>query len=614
MQGTTVSSEAIVDHAFDGGEMAILIRSVDWSKTPLGDPSSWPYALQLLLTLVLRDREPFGAGTSGSLLSSKSPVPVLPSTGIDAKVCAALEAAEVGTFHIDLRAEQLTSGPGLNRLLGLGRVETTEPLSQFVTGIHADDREAFARAIARAREGGTFFCECRMVRSARGAGWFQWRGRLLKGPENQPTFISGVTLDVSELKALELEREQRARATELLLQTEQAARRQAEETSRLKDEFLATISHELRTPLGAILGWAQMLRQKSVEHAELERGLATIERNARTQAKLVEDILDVSRIITGKLSLRMRRIALNIAVANAIDVVRPIAELKGVKLICHMPAETSLVNADTDRLQQVVWNLLANAVKFTQRGGQVTVSVFKDGSEAVIQVCDTGLGIRPDFLPHIWERFRQGDNSTTRRYGGLGLGLAIVRSLVEAHRGTVLAESPGEGAGATFTVRLPIVSGASDLPEEEVSKPIHDVISIDRFRPELHAARVLVVDDDADTREFVSAVLHARGAEVVTVQSVAEALKGVEWFKPHVLISDVGMPEADGYDLVRCLRALPPDRGGRVPAIALTAHARSEDRQKALQAGFHMHLSKPIAVDELLRTVADAFGPSRADY
>jgi len=550
-------------------------------------------------------------GTADSLLRTRSTESLVPHGELDAKVCAALDAAEVGTFHIDLRANLVTIGRGLNRILGLGRVETTEAMAQFMTGIQTDDRETFLGAMARARETDRYACECRVTRHDGSLCWLQWRGRLLRDAQEQPAFISGVAFDVSEAKLLEADREQRLRELESALFREQLARRHAEDSSRLKDEFLATISHELRTPLGAILGWAQMLRQRPVQEGDFERGLATIERNARTQAKLVEDILDVSRIITGKLSLRTRKIDLNIAVANAVDAVRPTAEAKGVKLVPRIPVETTLVSADSDRLQQVVWNLLANAVKFTPRGGVVTATVAGEGAEAVIEVSDTGLGIKSDFLPHIWERFRQGDNSTTRRYGGLGLGLAIVRSLVEAHHGTVRAESKGEGCGATFAIRLPLVPAWSDGPEEEVSRPVHDLVSIERLRSELRAARVLVVDDDADTREFVAAVLHARGAEVVSVQSAAEAMKGLEWFKPHVLISDVGMPEADGYELVRRIRQLPPDRGGSLPAIALTAHARSEDRARALQAVFQMHLSKPIAVDELLRTVADACGPLR---
>ena len=613
MQGQAVDTEAINDPVFDGGDMAILIRTVDWSKTPLGPPAEWPYALQLLMAWMLRDSSDMGSGSSSSLLRTSSVDEVALPPGLDAKLSAALDGAELGTFHLDLRAQLVTIDRSLNRMLRLGRVETTEGIAQFVTGIHADDREGFLAALARLEVSSRFSEQFRMIREDGTICPLEWRGRVVRDVDGRPTFVSGVALDVTEARRAEADREREIRELSAALAREQLLRRQAEESSRLKDEFLATISHELRTPLGAILGWAQMLRQRPVEQGDLERGLATIERNARTQAKLVEDILDVSRIITGKLSLRARRMDLNIAVANAVDVVRPTAEAKGVTLVACYPAESTMIAADSDRLQQVVWNLLANAVKFTPRGGQVVVTVSCEAGEALIEVRDTGLGIKSDFLPHIWERFRQGDNSTTRRYGGLGLGLAIVRSLVEAHRGTVRAESKGEGSGATFSIRLPILALPGDTVEEEVSRPMHDMVSIERFRSELHLARVLVVDDDADTREFVSAVLHAKGAEVVSVHSAAEALKGLEWFKPHVLISDVGMPEADGYELVRRIRELPPERGGAMPAIALTAHARSEDRQAALQAGFQMHLPKPIAVDELLRTVADACGPIRTE-
>jgi PAS domain S-box-containing protein len=417
-----------------------------------------------------------------------------------------------------------------------------------------------------------------------------------------------ITRDETERTRYENEREAEQRWLEEILDREQDARRQAEQANRLRDEFLATMSHELRTPLSAILGWAQLLKEKKGDPKSLDKGIDTIERNARVLVKLVEDVLDVSRIITGKLALKMRRVELNTVALAAVDVVRPTADAKGVLLVVDLDPDVGRIWADPDRVQQIVWNLLANGVKFTPVGGRVEISIRREAPHATIRVTDTGQGIDPDFLPYIWDRFRQADSSTTRKHGGLGLGLAIVRHIAEALGGSVHAESEGPGLGATFTVRLPLGVTQVDSEIDEGSRPGWGVVPERKVSCDLGGLRVLVVDDDRDAQELVSTVLRDHGADVLAAGSAREALEGLALFKPHVLLSDIGMPDTDGHELVRRIRALPADQGGRVPVIALTAYARAEDRTRALLSGFQMHVSKPIAVPELVSTVASAAG------
>ena len=393
---------------------------------------------------------------------------------------------------------------------------------------------------------------------------------------------------------------------------EQEARREAEAANRLKDEFLATMSHELRTPLSAVLGWTQLLRLKRDDPAAMQKGLDSIERNARVQVKLVEDVLDVSRIVTGKLILNMRPVDVWRVVEAAVEVVRPTAGVKDVVIDIRGDTAAGMVSADPDRLQQIVWNLLTNSVKFTPRGGRVVVSLERRDDHAILQVIDTGQGIEPEFLPFLWERFRQADSSTTRIHGGLGLGLAIVRYLVEAHGGTAHAYSAGLGHGATFTIRLPLTTAAlADRRSGEAQGSGGAPGAPSSELPDLTGLRVLVVDDEDDARDIVSTVLRERGAEVLAARSAAEAFEGIQELRPDVLISDLAMPQADGYGLLRRIRALPPERGGRTPAIALTAYARADDRKNALLSGFQMYLSKPVAMDELVLTVANAAGRIR---
>ncbi|HEX3561065.1 MAG TPA: PAS domain S-box protein [Pyrinomonadaceae bacterium] len=385
----------------------------------------------------------------------------------------------------------------------------------------------------------------------------------------------------------------------------QEARRVAEDASRLKDEFLATVSHELRTPLTAVLGWAHMLRAEQLDERSAKNALETIERNARAQAQLIDDLLDVSRIITGKLRLDVRPVDPASFIEVAIDAVRPAAEAKGVRIQRVLDTGVRSIAGDPNRLQQVVWNLLSNAIKFTPRGGRVQVRLERVDSHVEIAVSDTGIGITQKFLPFVFDRFRQADGTTTRAHGGLGLGLSIVRHLVELHGGTVQVESQGEGLGATFTVKLPLLTVfQSEGGHKRVHPAARDTRTSFDCPERLDGLRVLVVDDETDTRELLRAVLEQCGGKVSTAASAEEALRLLESLQTDMLISDIGMPGEDGYELIKKIRARPPERGGEVPAIALTAYARTEDRLRALRSGYQMHVTKPVELSELVAVVA----------
>jgi len=377
---------------------------------------------------------------------------------------------------------------------------------------------------------------------------------------------------------------------------EQRARAEAEALNRLKDEFLATLSHELRTPLNAMLGWVSMLKTGALDPATTARGLDTIERNTRLQAQLIEDLLDVSRIVAGKLHLDVRPLELGEVIRAAVDAVRPAATAKDLRLDIVVEAPPIPVSGDPGRLQQVVWNLLSNAVKFTPAGGDVSVHVRRRGGRAVIEVRDTGPGIGSEFLPHVFDRFRQADASTTRRYGGLGLGLTIVRELVEVHGGTVRAESPGEGRGSTFVVELPLIQAPRDAPRSNA--PLLAPVSL------LRGVKVLVVDDDPDTREVLEMGLERQEAEVLTAGSVEEALSVLGRDLPDVLVTDIAMPGEDGYALLRRMRTSDRVELRRLPAVALTAHARGEDRARAKAEGFEAYEPKPVDPVGFAETVA----------
>lgn len=405
----------------------------------------------------------------------------------------------------------------------------------------------------------------------------------------------GTVRDITDRKQAEEERGRLIR--------EQVARQEAERANQMKDEFLAILSHELRTPLNAILGWSRLLRVKKFDEETIDKALETIERNAKSQSQLIEDILDVSRILRGKLNLNKHPIRLESVIELAIDSLQPLAEEKSIVLELTSSPNVGEVIGDFDRLQQIVWNLLSNAIKFTQEEGKVEVRLESVGDEAQIQIIDNGIGIEPDFLPYVFDRFRQADSSTTRSYGGLGLGLAIVRHLVEQHGGKVDAENnPGEGA--KFTVALPLAQKnalADDDDWSELKDPAETL-------PTLVNLQLLVVDDDDDTREFLIALLEEEGAMVRSASSVAEALAALESSWPDVLLSDIGMPGADGYELIARVREMEVLRGGMMPAIALTAYARESERQQALEAGFQMHLSKPVEVPQLIAGIANLAG------
>jgi PAS domain S-box-containing protein len=397
--------------------------------------------------------------------------------------------------------------------------------------------------------------------------------------------------DISERRQAE---EQRAK----ILAHAEAARAEAEAANRAKDEFLATLSHELRTPLSAILAWTSLLRIGKLDAATSSRALETIERNTKLQAQLIEDLLDVSRIITGKLRLQPRPVQLAASVEGALDAVRPTAEAKGVALGCTTE-DVGAVSGDPDRLQQVLWNLLSNAVKFTPAGGRVDVHLRQVGPSVEITVSDTGEGISPEFLPYVFDRFRQVDSTAGRAHGGLGLGLAIARHLVELHGGSIRAHSAGVGHGATFTVRLPMMAAPARSPSGATQLGTALAGTRSNGAPALEGTRVLVVDDEADARGYLTVALEQCGAEVVTAASAHEALESLQRQRPDVLVSDIGMPGEDGFALIAKVRALDAANGGRLPAVALTAYARTEDRGRVLKAGYDLHLPKPIDPHQL---------------
>ena len=453
--------------------------------------------------------------------------------------------------------------------------------------VHPEDRGRLEDEWPRAkREQRVFESQFRLRHKDGRYCWMQARGVPFVNPDGSVREWFGVTFDVSASKALEAE-------LSLLLERERYAREQAEVANRTKDEFLATVSHELRNPLNAILGWAKLLMHRELPE-DVHRHLATIERNARAQARLIEDVLDISRIISGKLSLELKDSDVGQAIADAVESARPLAETKGIKLDVNVDRELE-VRADQLRLQQIVSNLLSNAVKFTPNGGSVCVEASLAGTNVRIVVTDSGEGIPPELLSLIFEPFRQADASTTRRHAGLGLGLAIVKELVQAHRGSVRAESEGRGKGARFIV---------ELPTRPSYRPPVDAMSTPRALPRLQGTRVLVVDDEPDAVEIVSELLGSAGAVVEGAASAEEVLRKLPAFRPDLLVSDIGMPGMDGYDLIRSIRALDRAQGGETPALALTAYTRREDVERSLSAGFQAHLGKPVDVEKLLTTIA----------
>ena len=465
---------------------------------------------------------------------------------------------------------------------------------------HPDDQErAWAQWRRSLETGEQYEIEYRLRHRSGEYRWVLGRALPVRNDRGEIERWFGTCTDIHAMRQLIDEREH-------LLHSEQAARVESERASRMKDEFLATLSHEIRTPLNAILGWAAILRSGRATGTATVQGLEAIERNARLQARMIEDLLDMSRIISGKLRLDVQRLDLEAVIRAAVETVEPAATAKDIRVQLVLDPMTGPVSGDPNRLQQVFWNLLSNAIKFTPKGGRVQVLLERINSHLEVSVSDTGEGIDPEFLPHVFDRFRQADATTTRQHGGLGLGLAIVKQVVELHGGTIRAKSPGKNQGATFVVSLPFTvmhPEVEPMPPRRhpSSEPAASAVHSD---VQMTGVRMLVVDDEPDARALLRRFFEERGAMVSTASSVAEAFSMFQAERPDVLISDIGMPGEDGFALIRRVRALPADQGGRTPAIALTAYARSDDRVKAVLAGFQHHLSKPIEPVELLVTVA----------
>jgi PAS domain S-box-containing protein len=537
-----------------------------------------------------------------------------------ALLASIVESSDDAILSKDLEGTILSWNKGAERLYGYSAEEVIgQPVSLLMPPERADDFPKIMAALKRGervdhyetkrrRKDGSILQVSLVVSPIRNAA-----GEIIAA--------SAVARDITGRKQLEEEREQllareqaaRKEAEQAhilsgeLLRREQAARQQAEEASRMKDEFLAVVSHELRTPLNAILGWSGILRRKADDTETIAQASETIERNARLQAQLIEDLLDISRIVTGRMRLDVQPVELPVVIQAALDAIRPAADAKNIRLQIVLDPRAGPVSGDPGRLQQVVWNLLSNAVKFTPKGGRVQIHLERINSHVTITVSDTGQGISPDFLPYVFDRFRQADSSFTRVHQGLGLGLSIVRQLVELHGGAVEAGSAGEGYGASFTVKLPIsikqeVARYSTVRSETKEPAV--LSSPVECPPRLKGLRLLVVDDDPDARALLIAILDECGAEVEAAPSAAEGLERLRQWRPDVLISDVEMPYEDGYSLIEKVRGLADEEGGLTPAIALTAHVRAEDRMRALSSGFDSHVSKPMEPEELVTVIA----------
>ena len=500
---------------------------------------------------------------------------------------------------------------GAERIFGYTADEVIgKPITILMSRDHADEEPAILARL-RAGERIEHYETVRVAKDGRNIH-ISLTVSPIVGPNGQIIGASKIARDITEQrqarKALD---EAYAVAKRAQSEAEAAAKenerlfRQAEESSRLKEEFLATISHELRTPLSAVLGWTRMLRLGQLSEADETKALDTIERNARAQAQLIDDLLDVSRIVTGKLRMDVRPSDPTSFIDAAVEAVRPAADAKGVHVQKVMDTGAVAIPGDPVRLQQVVWNLLSNAIKFTPRGGRVQIRTERVNSHLEIVVSDTGQGIAPDFLPHVFDRFRQADQKTSRQHGGMGLGLAIVRHLVELHGGSVRAVSEGVGKGATFTVMLPITPVYQvDASGSRVHPAARDLLPAHYGNDRLDGLKILVVDDEPDTRELLRQGLEYCGASVRLAVSAADALAKLDNDLPDVLISDIGMPGTDGYDLIRQVRNLDNEKTRKVAAIALTAYTRVEDRLQALRAGYDMHVPKPVELTELVAVAA----------
>lgn len=500
----------------------------------------------------------------------------------------AQRAAKIGTWEWNLQTGGVSWSEGIWDILGLEQGKEEQTVKPWADFIHPEDRErAIQVAETAIAQGEDYYDEFRVLRSDGTVVWLASKGRIIRGVDGQVERFLGVNIDISERKCAEEEREQ-------LLLREQAAREAAEVANRMKDEFLAVLSHELRTPLSPILGWTKLLRAGKLDENKKAIALETIERNAVLQTQLIGDLLDISRILQGKLTLNITPVDLAATIEAAKETVRLAAEAKEIQIHTEFNPLVKPCMGDSSRLQQVVWNLLTNAVKFTPVGGQVNITLESVGTYAQMQVSDTGKGISPEFLPYVFDTFRQADSATTRKFGGLGLGLAIVRNIVEMHGGTVCATSLGEGQGATFTVQLPLMINTPEVKPN--ATPTANTL-------DLSGISVLLVDDEPDTRELIEFIVQQSGAEVTAASSASEAWRLLQQMQADVLVCDIAMPETDGYTLIRQLRASSQENS-QIPALALTAYAGEFNQQQALTAGFHKHLSKPVDPDELVRAIA----------
>jgi PAS domain S-box-containing protein len=531
----------------------------------------------------------------------------------------------IGIFLMDTVGQYTYANPSCQAICGFTVQENWQ--TDWTNSIHTDEREQVLRNWSDCIRQGQAYSEEFRIETLGATKWVHVRTSPMLSDWGELLGHVGTIEDITDRKQSEVTRDQIIR--------EQAARQQAEAANRMKDEFLAIVSHELRTPLNSILGWSQLLQNRNLDASTTSRALKIIERNARSQAQLIEDILDVSQIIRGKLRLTMQPVSLIPVLESLIETMRPSANDKQIQILTEFNPDIDKIYGDAERIKQIIWNLLSNAIKFTPDQGKVTVRLTcVNGAEsanqhrtrtsmlpfyeaqsdaasettgttgyAQIQVVDTGIGIDAEFLPYVFDRFRQADSTTTRSYNGLGLGLAIVYHLVEQHQGMIWAASEGEGKGATFTLNLPLLTNSMLS-----APPDADRLNHSNIMPSLHAVQVLVVEDHEDTREFITTVLQQFGAEVMAVSSVPEAIRYLEQTCPDVLVSDIGMPMEDGYELIHQVRNRESDHKTHIPAIALTAYVRTEDQSKALDAGFETHLSKPVEAETLVKVVAKAVG------
>jgi signal transduction histidine kinase/CheY-like chemotaxis protein len=512
------------------------------------------------------------------------------------QLALAVDASGLGTFHWEIPLAKLVWSDRCKAHFWLAP-EAEVDIDLFYAIVHPEDRERVRGALDECvYRGKGYDIEYRTVSPEGETRWLRASGRTFCNEANEPIRFDGTTQDITEQR-------QGVEERKLLLESERAARVEAERASRMKDEFLATLSHELRTPLNAIFGWTQVLTMKSCDPTVVREGIAIIDRNVRIQTQLIEDLLDVSRIISGKVRLDVQPVDLADVLQATLETVGPAAEAKELHVIKIVDPLAGPVSGDAGRLQQIFWNLLTNAIKFTPKGGKIHVLTERVGSHVEISIRDSGEGIDPEFLPRLFDRFSQADGSIRRKHGGLGLGLSIVKNLVELHGGTVQAKSEGEGLGATFVIRLPLRAARGNGREPPSAKaPATATLVWDAHN--LSGLKVLIVDDEPDSRDLVRRYLTECGATSALAASAAEAQSLLLTFRPDVIISDIGMPERDGYDFMREVRT----QGCKTPAIALTAFARAEDRIRSIQSGYQTHLPKPVEPAELLAVVASLAG------